>query len=173
MGVSPSGTPAGRHAKPIRLLETLNEWVKKAEVDAGKRAGVPTDMAAKRRPLSGRTASFGRPTRSCVRHRRILMAWMPSPDGITMCQRGDLQKASRTEGAPKAEIAIIGIDLAKRLFQVHGATADGSVAFRKKLSRERLLPFLTAHPRCIVAMEACATAHDWARAIAELGHTVR
>jgi transposase len=72
-----------------------------------------------------------------------------------------------------AEVTIIGIDLAKRVFQIHGAAADGSVAFRSRLSRDRLLPFFAAHPRCIVAMEACATAHDWGRELAKLGHTVR
>ena len=71
------------------------------------------------------------------------------------------------------EASIIGIDLAKRVFQVHGAAADGSVVFRKKLSRGQLVPFLAAQPRCTVAMEACATAHDWGRAIADLGHDVR
>ena len=69
--------------------------------------------------------------------------------------------------------AIIGIDLAKRVFQAHGATRDGEVAFRKKLSRSPLLTFLAAQPQCVVAMEACASAHDWGCAIAELGHTVR
>lgn len=68
---------------------------------------------------------------------------------------------------------IIGIDLAKRVFQVHGAASDGRVVFRKKLSRSQLLPFLAAQPRCIVAMEACGTAHEWGRAIGELGHMVR
>ena len=68
---------------------------------------------------------------------------------------------------------IIGIDLAKRVFQVHGATSDGNVAFRKKLSRPKLLTFLAAQPHCIVAMEACATAHEWGRVIGQLGHTVR
>jgi transposase len=72
-----------------------------------------------------------------------------------------------------SEVSIIGIDLAKRIFQTHGAVTDGSVAFRKKLSRDRLLLFLSAQPTCIVAMEACATAHDWGREIEKLGHTVR
>ena len=62
---------------------------------------------------------------------------------------------------------IIGIDLAKRSFQLHGARADGSVAFRKKLSRKRLLAFVASQPRCIVAMEACASAHHWGREIGE------
>jgi transposase len=71
------------------------------------------------------------------------------------------------------DVSIIGIDLAKRVFQVHGAAADGSVVFRRKLSRSQLLAFLGQQPACIVAMEACGTAHHWARAAARLGHEVR
>ena len=71
------------------------------------------------------------------------------------------------------EISIIGIDLAKNSFQVHGAQSDGSVAFRRKLTRTKVLPFLTLQPGCLVAMEACAGAHHWGREIAELGHEVR
>ena len=70
------------------------------------------------------------------------------------------------------EVSIIGIDLAKRVFQLHGAAADGSVVFRKKLSRAQLLPFLAGQPRCTVAMEACATSHFWGREAAGLGHRV-
>jgi GNAT superfamily N-acetyltransferase len=66
------------------------------------------------------------------------------------------------------QATIIGIDLAKRVFQAHGAAADGSVVFRKKLSRGQLLSFLAAQPRCTVAMEACATAHGWGREIGRL-----
>ena len=71
------------------------------------------------------------------------------------------------------QVTIIGIDLAKRVFQVHGAASDGKVVFRKKLSRAQLLPFLAGQPRCTVAMEACATAHEWGRSIGALGHVVR
>ncbi len=70
-------------------------------------------------------------------------------------------------------VYIIGIDLAKNSFQLHGARADGSVAFRKKLGRAGLLNFLAKQPRCVVAMEACAGAHRWGREIAKLGHEVR
>ena len=65
------------------------------------------------------------------------------------------------------EVSIIGIDLAKRSFQVHGASADGSVAYRRKLSRGKLLSFLASQPPCTVAMEACASAHYWGREIAQ------
>ena len=71
------------------------------------------------------------------------------------------------------DATIIGIDLAKRTFQLHGAAADGAVVFRKKLSRDRLLPFLAQQPAAIIAMEACASAHHWAREIMALGHEVR
>ena len=69
--------------------------------------------------------------------------------------------------------AIIGVDLAKRTFQLHGARSDGSVAFRKKLTREGFLAFLAEQPACIVAMEACATAHGWGREVLKLGPEVR
>jgi transposase len=63
-------------------------------------------------------------------------------------------RSPRKERASKTEVTIIGIDLAKRVFQVHGAAADGSAVFRRKLSRARLLPFLAQQPACTVAMEA-------------------
>ena len=71
------------------------------------------------------------------------------------------------------EVSIIGADLAKQVFQLHGATADGEVVFRKKLSRKQFAVFMEAHPRCRVAMEACATAHHWARMLTGFGHEVR
>ena len=71
------------------------------------------------------------------------------------------------------EVSIIGIDLAKRSFQLHGAGADGSVVFRRKVSREKLLDVLASQGRCVVAMEACASAHYWGREITKLGHEVR
>ena len=64
---------------------------------------------------------------------------------------------------------IIGLDLAKNVFQAHVSKADGSVAFRKKLTRSQVLPFFAGQPVCLVAMEACASAHHWARSIRDLG----
>ncbi|MGV1855921.1 IS110 family transposase, partial [Rhizobium rhizogenes] len=71
------------------------------------------------------------------------------------------------------EVSIVGLDLAKRVFQLHAASADGGLVFRRKLSRVHVLAFFSELPRCIVAMEACATAHYWAREIGKLGHEVR
>lgn len=71
------------------------------------------------------------------------------------------------------EVSIIGLDLAKNVFQVHGAGQDGRMILRKKLNRSRLLEFFAKLPRCVVAMEACASAHYWGREIGKFGHEVR
>ena len=71
------------------------------------------------------------------------------------------------------QVTTIGLDIAKHVFQVHGADAAGHVVFRKRVTRTKLLGFLAAQPPCIVAMEACAGAHYWARQIGKLGHEVR
>ena len=71
------------------------------------------------------------------------------------------------------QIHTIGIDLAKRGFQLHGSRPDGSVAFRKKLSRAKVLGFLASQPKCMVVMEACASAHYWGGEIGKLGHEAK
>jgi len=71
------------------------------------------------------------------------------------------------------EVSIIGVDLAKNVFQLHGASADGSVVYRKKLSRPQFARFMADHPACKVAMEACPSAHHWARELTRNGHRVR
>ncbi len=71
------------------------------------------------------------------------------------------------------QASTIGLDIAKRVFQAHGADASGHVVFRKRLVRAKLLEFFAAQPPCTVAMEACAGAHHWARKLGKLGHTVR
>ncbi|EGL64064.1 transposase IS116/IS110/IS902 family protein [Agrobacterium sp. ATCC 31749] len=71
------------------------------------------------------------------------------------------------------EVSIVGVDLAKQVFQVHGAAADGRVLFRKKLSRLQFPKFMAALPPCVVAMEACGTAHYWGRELAGFGHDIR
>jgi transposase len=71
------------------------------------------------------------------------------------------------------EVSIIGLDLAKTVFQVHGADASGAVVLRKQLRRNKLLEFFARQSPCLVAMEACGGAHYWAREIGKLGHNVR
>jgi transposase len=71
------------------------------------------------------------------------------------------------------EITTIGVDLAKHVFQVHGVDAEGATVLRKQLRRGQVLAFFSKLPPCIVGLEACATAHYWARELGALGHEVR
>lgn len=68
---------------------------------------------------------------------------------------------------------IIGVDLAKRVFQVHGAAIAGDVRFRKKLSREQFRRFMADQDSCLVVFEACGSANYWAREMEKLGHEVK
>lgn len=72
-----------------------------------------------------------------------------------------------------SEIITVGLDLAKNVFQVHGADGAGRAVLRKKLRRMQVLEFFSQLPPCVVAMEACGGAHFWAREIGKLGHDVR
>ena len=68
---------------------------------------------------------------------------------------------------------LIGIDLAKSVFQFHGLDAQGKVTLRKHVNRKDFLPFFERMPPgCHVAMEACGTAHHWGRRLQEMGHRV-
>ena len=71
------------------------------------------------------------------------------------------------------QISTIGLDLAKTVFQVHGIDANEKVVVRKQLRRSQVLAFFKALPPCLVGLEACATAHYWAREFTKLGHEVR
>lgn len=71
------------------------------------------------------------------------------------------------------EITTIGLDIAKRAFQAHGVDAAGRAVLRRKLGRGEVLGFFRALPRCLVGIEACGSAHHWAREIRALGHEVR
>ena len=70
-------------------------------------------------------------------------------------------------------ITTIGIDLAKNVFQVHGVDARGKAVLRKTLRRADVVSFFAKLPPCLIGMEACGSAHFWARKLAEFGHTVK
>lgn len=72
-----------------------------------------------------------------------------------------------------SELFMIGVDLAKRVFQLHGITRDGAVLFRKKLTRPQFEKFLNETSCCMIVFEACASAHHWGRTAINLGHEVR
>ena len=71
------------------------------------------------------------------------------------------------------KITTVGIDLAKALFQVHGVDERGKAVLRKQLKRKEVLSFFANLEPCLIGMEACGSAHYWARKLSELGHTVR
>lgn len=70
------------------------------------------------------------------------------------------------------KITTIGLDIGKRVLQVHGADAQGRRALQRKLRHDEMRTFFDSLPPCLVGMEACATAHYWGREIRELGHEV-
>ena len=71
------------------------------------------------------------------------------------------------------EVTTIGLDLAKRVFQVHGVDGDGKVVLRRQLKRRQVVPFFAKLPHCLIGLEACGTAHHWGRQLRALGHQVR
>ena len=71
------------------------------------------------------------------------------------------------------EVSTIGVDIAKRSFQVHGVDRSGAVVLRRALRRSQMLTFFAKLPPCLIGMEACGTAHYWARELRKLGHEVR
>jgi hypothetical protein len=83
------------------------------------------------------------------------------------------QKASLKGRASLLEVTVIRIGAASRVFQRHGACANGAVIFRKKLTRVQRLAFMSQQLTCLVAMEACARAHCWGGEIEKLGRMVR
>lgn len=101
------------------------------------------------------------------------MEWTPLPAASQGAKLTVSANAKRGKGASMEQVSMIGIDLAKNSFQFHGARPDGSAAFRKKLSRAKVLGFLPSQQPCTVAMEACGGAHHWGREIGYLGHAVQ
>src|SRR3954451_12707168 len=128
-------------------------WCSRHGVDAGcsQRAGPPGQLTSR---------SYQTPAEGTV-----------TPPTALVCQSGGVEHHSRE--ASMGQVSTIGLDLAKSIFQVHGADASGAVVFRKRLRRSQVRPFLAAQPPCTVAMEACGSAHYWAREIGMLGHAVR
>ena len=71
------------------------------------------------------------------------------------------------------KITTLGIDLAKSVFQLHGVDTEGRVVLRRQLRRSQMLEFFQRLPSCLIGIEACASAHYWARELIKLGHDVR
>lgn len=72
-----------------------------------------------------------------------------------------------------SDVRVIGLDIAKSVFQLHGVDDAGATVLQKRLTRARLLPFFERLPPCLIGIEACATSHFWARELTRLGHEVK
>src|SRR3954467_5387899 len=88
------------------------------------------------------------------------------------CRRGS-RATTTTRETSEMQVTTVGLDLAKNLFQVHGADARRRPVLKRRPARGKVLEFFATLPACLVGLEACAAAHHWARELAKLGHTVR
>jgi|GEM_PF-15491 len=180
-------------ADPARLLRDPLEW-RQPDGDAAALADADGErclQAERGQPKDGRSDPFRRVVddadgaRSQGRgdeprqHAGERPAW--PPDGVDAALPRRQRHVPRSwclvpreeKEASMEKAIIIGVDLAKHSFQLHGAAADGTVLFRKKLSRPQFHRFMSEQPGCTVVMEACGGAHYWARELARLGHVTR
>jgi transposase len=100
-----------------------------------------------------------------------MMGWMASERHLGASMVVDETYHQREPSM--SEVATIGLDLAKHVFQVRGVDASGATVLRKQLRRGQVVAFFAGLPRCLVGLEACATAHYWARELQAVGHEVR
>lgn len=84
-----------------------------------------------------------------------------------------LQSFNKSGGSIMSNIKVLGIDLAKDVFQLHGTDAKGNCVLKKRLSRSKLIQYMSQLPSCLVGIEACGGAHYWARLFISMGHTVK
>src|SRR3979411_816558 len=104
--------------------------------------------------------------------------WPNYPDGMdapcsgAKCVRIEVL-LTPAKGTSMSEITVIGLALAKRVFQVHGADREGRPVLRKRLQRGQVLNFFANLSPCLIGLEACAGSHYWGRELQALGHEVR
>jgi transposase len=101
------------------------------------------------------------------------MGWTPPPDDGINVPEWKCQQPLEPEGAFTMQITTVGLDLAKNVFQVHGVNEHGKVVLRKQLRRDQVAAFFANLSACLVGMEACSSAHYWARKLESMGHTAR
>jgi transposase len=100
------------------------------------------------------------------------MGWSPLPETASECQSG-IAKSHKPGEATEMKITTVGIDLAKNVIQVHGVDERGKTVLKKQLKRDQVAAFFANLPPCLIGMEACGSAHHWARKLGSFGHTVK
>lgn len=101
------------------------------------------------------------------------MGWTAPDPTASHCAKVVLSIGPPGKGAAAMQVSTVGLDIAKNLFQVHGVDADGRTVLRRKVRRDQLTKLFAGLAPCLIGIEACATAHHWARELAALGHEVR
>nr|WP_249206846.1 IS110 family transposase [Gluconobacter cerinus] len=104
-----------------------------------------------------------------VRPGPIQMGWTAS----MRHQCAMMGSEDHSEETARMKVTIIGLDIAKSVFQAHGTDANGKCLLKKKLGRSEVVSFFEKVERCQVVLEACSTSHHWARVIRETGHDVK
>ncbi|GAB6968896.1 MULTISPECIES: IS110 family RNA-guided transposase [Komagataeibacter] len=104
-----------------------------------------------------------------VRPGPIQMGWTASMRHQCAMMRSE----DHSEETARMKVTIIGLDIAKSVFQVHGTDASGKCLLKKKLGRSEVISFFERLERCLVVLEACSTSHHWARVIRDTGHEVK
>jgi transposase len=94
-------------------------------------------------------------------------------NGIEVCQSGDANQPLKQTGASDMKVTTVGIDLAKNVFQLHGVNEFGKTVIKKQLRRDQVSEYFVNLPACLIGMEACGSAHYWARKLQDFGHTVK
>jgi len=89
------------------------------------------------------------------------------------CAKVEVSSTTERKGASEMKLTTVGIDLAKSVFQIHGVDERGKIILKKQLKRSQMMAFFVNLPTCLIGMEACGSAHHWARELQKLGHTVR
>jgi transposase len=104
----------------------------------------------------------------------IIVWTLPRTKRLLKSQNESIISHSKFGGGPKVKnIKVLGIDLAKDVFQVHGADEKGRCVLRKRLSRSKLVEFISKLSPCLIGIEACTGAHYWARLFDQMGHTTK
>src|SRR6516225_12350060 len=101
------------------------------------------------------------------------MGWTPLFITASSVPKWLSSKPLHRRGASAMNTTTIGLDIAKAVFQVHGIDARGQTTLRKRLRRAQLVSFFANLPACLVGIEACGSAHHWARELCKLGHEVQ
>jgi len=149
----------------------LRRWVAEAEADDSRQINVPARVAAAD-VIFRRKGAIGF---SAYRSHSVFDGMDSSPsaecaDCVTM---GCRENTTDSGGESMDTVTTLGIDLAKSVFQLHGVNEHGRVSLQKQLRRGVLLKTVAQLPPCVIGMEACSTAHYWARQFERFGHTVR